>query len=368
MTSQSIVRWGILSTGKIAHAFAEGLRALPDARLVAVGSRSQEAAERFGRLFDVPHRHGSYEALVQDPDVDVIYIGTPHPFHKENTLLCLEAGKAVLCEKPFALNALEAAEMIRVARARGLFLMEAMWTRFLPAFAKLRALLEEGAIGEVRLLTADFGFRAAFDPESRLFDPALGGGALLDLGIYPLALASAIFGPPERIASQAHLGETGVDEQAAIILGYAGGRQALLSASLRIALPTEAQLMGTRGRIRVHNPIFRPQKLTLYPEGVWPPPSVRIPGRLKRLGYALGLDRWGQRLRKRPGKTWHFPLEGNGYNYEAAEVMRCLREGALESPVMPLDETLAIMRTMDAIRAQWGLTYPMEVSDGNTSL
>ncbi len=360
MAALPVIRWGILSTGKIARAFAEGLRALPDARLVAVASRQQETAERFGREFNVPRCYGSYEALAQDPEVDVVYIGTPHTFHKENTLLCLEAGKAVLCEKPFAINVREAEEMIRVARARGLFLMEAMWTRFLPAFAKLRALLDAGAIGEVRMLTADFGFRAPFDPQSRLFNPTLGGGALLDIGIYPVALAAAIFGPPEQIVSQAYLGETGVDEQNAIVLSYAGGRQALLASSFRVTLPTEAQVIGTRGRIHIHSPMFRPEQLTLYPEGPWPPPLSRLPARLKRLGRTLRLDRWWARLRKGPSRTWYLPLEGNGYNYEAAEVMRCLRAGALESPIMPLDETLQIMRTLDAIRAQWGLVYPME--------
>lgn len=354
------IRWGILSTGKIAHAFAAGLRSLPDAELVAVGSRSREAAEAFGQRFGVPHRHATYAALARDPDVDVIYIGTPHTFHKENTLLCLEQGKAVLCEKPFAINAAEAETMIRAARERGLFLMEAMWMRYLPALVKVRELLAAGALGNVRLLTADFGFCAEFDPHSRLFAPALGGGALLDLGIYPLSLASMIFGAPERIVSLAHLGETGVDEQSAVILGYAGGRQAVLTAALRTDLPTEALIMGTEGRLKIHNPMFRPHALTLYPRRQGPLPPSRIPERFKRLGRALGLDRWWQRFQRGPGKPFHLPLSGNGYNYEAAEVMRCLRAGELESPIMPLNETLAIMRTMDEIRAQWGLRYPME--------
>ncbi len=354
------IRWGILSTGKIAHAFAQGLRILPDAELVAVGSRSVATAEEFGRQYQIPHRHATYEALAQDPDVDVIYIGTPHPFHKDNTLLCLEHGKAVLCEKPFAINAAEAQAMVDAARARGLFLMEAMWMRYLPAIAKVRALLAEGALGEVQLLTADFGFRAEFDPESRLFNPALGGGTLLDLGIYPLSLTVMVLGLPERVTGMAHLGATGVDEQMAVVLGYPSGQHALLSASFRASLPTEALIVGTRGRLKIHNPVFRPQQLTLYPEGPWPPPSSRVPSRLKRWGRRLGLDRLWQRLQRLPGKAMSFPLEGNGYNYEAAEVMRCLRAGALESPIMPLDETLAIMRLMDDIRAQWGLRYPME--------
>ncbi|HNP73172.1 MAG TPA: Gfo/Idh/MocA family oxidoreductase [Kouleothrix sp.] len=323
------IRWGILGTGNIAAQFARGLAELDDATLVAVGSRTPEAAAAFGQRFGAARAHGSYAALANDPDVDAIYVATPHPFHKDNTLLCLSAGKAVLCEKPFAINAGEAAEMIASARARGVFLMEAMWTRFLPHMVRLRELLAAGVIGEVRMLQADFGFRTGFDPRGRLFDPALGGGALLDVGIYPASLASMVFGAPERIAGMAHLGATGVDEQSAMIFGYAGGQLALLSQATRTNTPHEALLLGTAGRIRVH--------------GSW----------WKAASMTLSLD--GQ-----PDERIDTPSVGNGYNYEAAEVGRCLRAGLAESATMPLDETLAIMRTLDEVRAQWGLRYPGE--------
>jgi predicted dehydrogenase len=297
---------------------------------VAVGSRSQSSADDFGYEFDVPRRHATYAALADDPDVDVVYIATPHPFHRETSMLCLEGGKAVLCEKPFAINASEAEDVIALARQKGLFLMEAMWTRFLPVLVKTRELLSRGAIGEVCALFADFGFRTAFDPKSRLFDLHLGGGALLDVGVYPVSLASMVFGTaPSRISGMAHLGQTGVDEQSAVILGYDQGQLAILAAAVRTEMPQEAVLMGTEGQIRIHAPWWRPTTLTLS-----------LPGQ--------------------EDEVIHLPYEGNGYNYEAAAVMDNLRAGTTENDVMRLDETLAIMQTLDRIRAQWGLRYPME--------
>ncbi len=353
-----ILRWGILGTGIIAQQFARGLRVLPDARLVAVGSRTAETAERFGRTFDVPHRHASYSALAEDPEVDVVYVATPHPFHAENTLLCLRAGKAVLCEKPFTLNAAEARTVIAEARARRLFLMEAMWMRYLPAMVQVRRWLAEGVIGEVRMVTADFGFRAAFDPHSRLFDPALGGGALLDVGIYPISLAFMVLGTPTRVTGVAQLGETGVDEQSAYLFEYPQGQLAVLSSAVRTTTPTEAWILGTEGAIHIHPLMYHPERVTVRRHLT--EVSSRLPAPLKALGRALGLERPWQQARTRGGKTYHFPLKGNGYNYEADEVARCMAAGKLESAVMPLDETLAIMETLDQLRAPWGLVYPGE--------
>ena len=323
------IRWGILSTGNIAEQFAKGLAALDDATLVAVGSRSQTSADRFGDAYNVPHRHASYEALAADPEVDVIYVATPHPFHAENTLLCLRAGKHVLCEKPFAINAAQAETMVAEARTRGLFLMDAMWTRFLPHMVRIRELLDARVIGEVRMLTANFGFRADFDPQSRLFNLELGGGGLLDVGIYPVALASMVLGSPQSIASQATLGETGVDEQTAITFRYPNGQLALLSCAIRTTTLHDAVIYGTHGHIRINPPWWSPSSLTLAVDG-------------------------------QAEQQFSFEQIGNGYNYEAAEVMRCIRAGETESLIMPLDETLQLMRTLDATRAQWGLVYPGE--------
>lgn len=325
----TIIRWGILGTGNIAKQFARGLAELDDAKLVAVGSRTAEGAAAFAQQFGAERSHTSYEALANDPDVDAIYIATPHPMHKENTILCLEAGKAVLCEKPFAMNAREAGEMIDVARSRGIFLMEAMWTRFLPHMVRLRELLASGAIGELRMLQADFGFRTGFNPKHRLFNPDLGGGALLDVGIYPASLASMLFGAPERVTGMATMGETGVDEQSAMLFGYAGGQIAILSQAVRTNTPHEALLLGTAGRIRIHGSWWKATTMTLSADG-------------------------------KPDELIDVPSPGNGYNYEAAEVGRCLRAGLTESATMPLDETLATMRALDEMRAQWGLRYPGE--------
>ncbi len=323
------IRWGILGTGRIAGVFAEGLRSAAGAELVAVGSRTAAAAEQFAGRFGAARSHASYAALANDPDLDAIYVATPHPFHKDNSLLCIEAGKAVLCEKPFALNAGEAEQMAAAARARGVFLMEAMWTRFLPHIARLRELLAGGAIGELRMLKADFCFRTEVNPHTRLFDPALGGGALLDVGIYPVSLAYLLLGAPEQIVSAAEIGATGVDEQSAIVLRYASGPLALLSCAIRTSQPNAAVIIGTAGQIRIDAEWWRPTSLTLTRAGQ---PEERI----------------------------EVPAIGNGYNYEAEEVGRCLRTGRTESENMSLDESIAIMRALDTMRAQWGLRYPSE--------
>ena len=323
------IRWGILGTGSIAKKFAEGLAVLPEADLVAVGSRTSETAGDFADRYGVPRAHGTYEGLAEDPEVDAVYVATPHPFHRENTILCLKAGKAVLCEKPFAINRGDAEEMVRVARERKRFLMEAMWTRFLPITVKVREWLADGTIGEVRMLRADFGFRAGVDPKARLFSPELGGGALLDVGVYTVSFASMVFGgPPEDMATTAHIGETGVDEQAGMVLRYEGGQLAVLACAVRNRTYQRAEILGTDGSIHIHPPFWCGTTATLTAEG--------------------------------NEETVERPLEGNGYNYEAVEVMERLREGKLESDVMPLDETLSVMGTLDRARGQWGLRYPME--------
>lgn len=323
------IRWGILGTGSIAKQFARGLTSVDDARLVAVGSRAAETADAFGDEFDVAHRHATYEALVADDEVDAIYVSTPHPFHKDNSILCLTHGKAVLCEKPFTVNATEAAALIDVARQEKVFLMEAMWTRYLPAVVRLRELLAEGAIGQVRVVQADFGFRTGVNPAGRLFNLALGGGALLDVGIYSLSFAAMILGAdPTQVVSTADIGETGVDEQSAFLLRYEGGELAVLSCAVRTSTAVEVKIFGTDGSISVGSPFFKTESLTI-----------------KR-----GSDETRE----------EYPLVGNGYNYEAMEVGNCLREGRKESAIMPLDETLALMQTLDKIRAPWGLTYPSD--------
>lgn len=324
------IRWGILGCGSIAHKFAQALGFVDDAQLTAVGSRSDEKAKEFGDKYKAPRHYGSYEKLAGDKNIDIIYVATPHNLHCENTILCLEAGKAVVCEKPLAVNAKQAKAMIDCARKHKLFLMEAMWTRFLPLMDKLRQLLTEEAIGEVRMLAADFGFRYGDrDEKQRILDPNLAGGALLDVGIYPLALSSMLFGRPQQIHSAAYLGETGVDEQNGIVFGFDKGRLSIIYSAQQTETPHEAAIMGTKGMIRIHRSWWSGNKLTLI----------------------------------RAGKDAQFmevPSHENGFVYEIKAAHQALREGTLETALMPLNETLAIAETMDAIRAQWGLKYPFE--------
>lgn len=324
------IRWGILSTGRIAHTFANAIAHVPEAQLVAVGSRTQSAAEAFGEEFNIPHRHGSYEALVADPEVDAIYVATPHPYHHPNTLLALDAGKHVLCEKPFAVNAKQAAEMVERARAKKLFLMEAMWTRFLPAVRQARQWLDDGLLGELRLLQASFCFRSDMDEASRLLAPELAGGSLLDVGCYPLSLASRFFQQaPQEIKSLAALGHTGVDEQIGVLLGYQNGAMALLSSAVRTATVHDAYVYGTEGYVHLHNPFWCTTRATRFK---------------------------GEEL----VEVFEESHRCNGFEFQIEDVCRCIQQGRTESEIMPLDETLAIMTTMDQLRAQWGLRYPGE--------
>ena len=323
------IRWGILGPGGIAHKFADALKAIPDAEIVAVGSRDLQRADAFADTFDVPHRHGSYVELANNPEVDVVYVATPHPFHKACAMLCLEAGKAVLCEKPFTVDAEQAEALIACAREHKQFLMEAMWTRFIPVMVKVREWLADGAIGEPCMLTADFGNRVELSVENlegRLFRPELAGGALLDIGVYTVSLASMVFGTPTTVTGLAHIGETGVDERSAILLGYDAGQIANLSCAITTRTSQDARIFGTQGAIHIPN-FSRATSATLEVIGKEP----------------LQLE---------------IPFTDNGFEYQVLEVINCLRAGELESDVMPLDESLSIIKTMDVARAQWGLEYP----------
>jgi predicted dehydrogenase len=345
------IGWGILGSGAIAGLFAEGLGFAPGARLAAVGSRSEASAAEFAARFGFSRAHGSYEALVADPAVDVVYVATPNHLHKEHALLALGAGKAVLVEKPFTLNAAEAAEVAGEAGRRRLFCMEAMWMRFAPAVRALQAQLGKGDLGEPRLLTAQLGFPYAYDPANRVFATP-GGGALLDLGVYPLSLAVLLFGRPDRIEAQTVLAPNGVDEQFSALLRFSGGLQAAVAASLRSALSNDAFLSGTAGTARLAAPLYFPQALSLCATPQHQP--MRRGGasrlaRLKRHPWARAVAELRNRAR---AQTQTLRPRGNGYEVQALEVMRCLREGALESPQMPLRQTLQVMELADEIRRQ----------------
>ena len=313
------LRWGILGTGGIARTFTADLLTLPDHEVVAVGSRSAESAEAFASAHGIPRAHASYQALADDTGVDVVYVATPHSGHASAALTCIAAGRGVLVEKPITVDAASASEVVDAARAAGVFCMEAMWTRFNPAIARLRELIADGAIGELVSVQADFGFAAEYDPAGRLFDPALGGGALLDLGIYPISLASMLLGEPSTVLATGGTAPTGVDANTGILLGYPSGAVAVLHCSLRGGTPMRAAIVGTQGRVELPAPFFKPDALTLHRDGAEP-------------------------VHER------FTLPGLGYTFQAEEVARCVRAGRTESDLMPLDETLAIMRTLDRAR------------------
>jgi predicted dehydrogenase len=321
------VRWGILSTGGIAASFAADLSLVPGAELAAVGSRTEKSAAAFAERHGIPRAHGSWAALAADPEVDVIYVATPHAFHLDAALTCLAGGKAVLCEKPMTLDLATSQRLVEESRTRNLFLMEAMWMRCNPAIRQITDLIGDGAIGEVTAVQADFGLQGPFDPTHRLRDPAQGGGALLDLGVYPLNLAHLVLGYPARVQSAARLTPEGVDDNTGILLSYASGAVATLSCSLVGETRNAASITGTRGRIDLPQGFFAPRTFTLHRQGHEPE------------------DR-------------NHPFEGNGYQYEAQEVQRCLTEGTLESPLMPHEATLEMMKLMDDIRSQIGVTYP----------
>ncbi len=322
-----IYNWGIIGPGRIAHKFAQDLTTLPNARLHAVASRSLERAEAFAKQYGATHAYGSYAELVDCPDLDVVYVASPHTGHCEHSLLCLNHGIAVLCEKPFALNRREVQKMVQTAQDKKVFLMEAIWTRFLPATLKALQLIEDGTIGEVISVKADFGFKANFDPQGRLFNPELGGGALLDIGIYPCFLATLLFGAPQQMKTLANLGQTGVDEEIGIVLQYANGKMAHLHSSLLATTKCEAFIYGEHGTIHIHTRWHEATSMSLL-------------------------------LNDERPQDFHFDLKGNGYGFEAEEVMRCLESGKTESDSLPLAFSQKLIKLLDDIRAEIGLVYP----------
>ena len=336
MTAES-VRWGILATGGIAAAFTADLVDLPDAEVVAVASRTEASAKAFAERFGIERAYGDWAALAEDADIDVVYVATPHSAHRAAAGLCLEAGRNVLCEKAFTLNAREAEELVALARGRGNFLMEAMWMYCNPLVRRLKALVDDGAIGEVRSVQADFGLAGPFPPTHRLRDPAQGGGSLLDLGVYPVSFAQLLLGEPSDVVARATLSDEGVDLQTGALLSFGSGALASVHCSIVGGTATSASVTGSAGRIDVPHGFFFPDRFVLHRDG------------------------------RDPQEFTADPADGprNSLRHEAREVMRALRAGERESPLVPLDGTLAVMRTLDAIRDRIGVRYPGENPAGN---
>jgi predicted dehydrogenase len=314
------VRWGILATGSIARTFTEDLLRLDDHAVVAVGSRAMSSARSFADRYGIERAHGSYEALAADEEVDVVYVATPHSEHFPAARTCLLAGRAVLVEKPFTVTAAEALELAELAARSGLFAMEAMWTRFNPLIRQINEMVRNGDLGEIVLVQADFSERVKFDAHDRMWDPGLAGGALLDLGVYPISFGSMLLGEPDEILALTSRAATGVDANTAIIGRYARGAAGVYHCGLWADSPLTAAITGTEGYVTVAPPFYRPQSFVVHKHSIAP-------------------------------RTFSIELEGHGYTYQAAEVARCLRAGLTESPLMPLAETVSIMRTLDSVRA-----------------
>jgi predicted dehydrogenase len=323
-------RWGIIGPGRIAHKFADALPVVSDGLLHAVASRNIKRAEAFAKKHNAPKSYGSYDEIVLDPDVDAVYIATPHPVHYENSKLCLLAGKPVLCEKPLTVNAAEAEQLIDVARLNEVFLMEALWSRYLPVQLQVRSWLDEERIGEVKLITSTFGISVSPNPEDRMFNPELAGGALLDLGVYNIAISQWVMGvDPISFAAQGYLGETNVDYLTTVNLLYEGGAASQFTCSMIVSNTNDMFIYGTEGHIRVHPSFWNTTRATL--------------------------------VTKDDELTVNLPFAKNGFEYQIKEAMNCIRNGLLESTGMPHAQTLANMQLMDNIRAEIGLRYPFEV-------
>ncbi len=323
------LRWGILGTGLIAHLQTSDLLA-HGFTVTAVGSRSQGAADKFAAEFGLPTAHASYESLVADPEVDVVYVATPHPMHAANALLALDAGKHVLVEKSFTLNAREAAEIVARAERNGLVVLEAMWTRFLPHMVRIREIIRAGEIGEVHTLIADHAQLLPDDPKGRLRNPELGGGALLDLGIYPVSFAWDLFGEPSHVFARATMTETGVDRETAIVLEYPNSQRAVLHTALDTPGSNRAAIIGTLGRIELESVWFTPTAFTVF-------------------------DHRGDVTER-----YNSEVSGRGMQYQSWELERLVAEGPSETDVLPPEQSVRIMQTLDEVRRQIGLVYPGE--------
>lgn len=319
------IRWGILGLGKIAHKFASDLQLSETAILQGVASRSIEKASGFATTYHAKKAFSSYEALVKDDEIDIVYIATPHALHFENTMLCLQHKKAVLCEKPLGMNLTEVQQMIAKAKAQNVFFMEAIWTRFMPSFQKVLELLNKNAIGEIISIRADFGFQTPFLPESRLFDKKLGGGSLLDIGLYPIFLSLSVLGMPSNIDASARFTETGVDSFCAMLFDYENGQKAVLESTFEVDTPTEAYIFGTKGVIKLHHRFHEANTVSL--------------------------------IKNNEETVFELPHSGIGYIHEIEAVHSCMLADKTEHPKLPLEFSLQLMTIIDKVKSAIGLQY-----------
>jgi len=328
----SKIRWGILGCGRIARKFAADLRLVADAELTAIASRSKETLELFAKDFPCKHQHNSYEALAANKEIDVIYVATPHSHHYEHTLLCLDHDKAVLCEKAFAINSRQATEMVKTAKERKVFLMEALWTKFLPHYKKLQELLQQKTLGDIKSVLVNFGFRTSDKSPQRLFDPLLGGGTLLDIGIYNVFITMSVLGKPDSIEATMSPSPTGIDEQIAVLFKYKSGAMAQLFSSFTTNLPIQAEINGTEGCITLTTRFYEPSA------------TIQLSKKIPYEREVIAVEKEA----------------GLGYQYEARHVNECLKKGLIESPVMTHADTLLLMEILDSIRNKARIEYPQD--------
>jgi predicted dehydrogenase len=322
--------WAILGAGSIAEKFASDIKLLHNAKLFAVGSRSLGRAEKFASSHNIPKAYGRYEEMVNDPLIDIVYISSRHVSHYSNSILCLNHGKAVLCEKPVSINKKQFSVMMDTANKNNQFFMEALWTRFIPSFKKCKELVENGTIGDIKLIESDFCFKAYFDKEGRLFNPYLGGGALLDIGIYPVFFALEMAGKPIEIEAFARIGETKVDESCTIQIKHENGILSSLFCSITTNGRTEAIVHGTKGMIRINREWHTPSSIDLF-------------------------------LNDEEPVHYSFDESGFGYQYEAEEVMNCLDKGLTESSLFGWQKSFDLISALDSIRNKAGIVYPPEL-------
>ena len=330
--NESKIRWGILGCGRIARKFAADLRLVDDAALIAIASRNKETLELFAKDFPCKHLHNSYDALVANNEVDIIYVATPHSHHYEHTMLCLNHNKAVLCEKPFAINSRQANEMIKTAKERNVFLMEGLWSKFLPHYKKLQELLQRKTLGDIKSVLVNFGFKVSGNSPQRLFDPLLGGGTLLDIGIYNVFITLSILGKPDIIEATMTPASTGVDEQIAVLFKYNNGAMAQLFSSFVTNLPTQAEINGTEGCITLTTRFYEPSA------------TIQLSKKVPYEREIIPVDK----------------VAGFGFQYEVRHVNECLKKRLLESPVMTHADTLLLMEILDTIRKKARIEYPAD--------
>lgn len=329
MKEKNTFNWGLIGPGRIANRFAEGFAALPDARLLAVASQNRLRGKAFADKHNISKVYESYENLVEDPEINAIYIATPHRFHYEQILLCFQAGKPVLCEKPLTVNAEQTMDLVKRSQEQKLFLMEALWSRYLPIYGQVRSWLDQKEVGEIKLLSSSFGFKVPRDLQDRLLNPEMAGGVLLDMGVYNVSISQWVLGKdPIKVSSQTYLGETGVDEMNLVNMDYGNGAYSQFNCGFTAQLRNDFVIHGTQGQIRIHNMFWDTDKATL--------------------------TRGGQEI------TSIQPFDASGFEYQTREAMECIQSGQLESSRMPHTQTIGAMKIMDAIRSQAGFRYPFE--------